>query len=119
LDDGEASKAFVRRRPGHFEPVDAAHIIEDHAEEGVPTVPNGLSLCKLHHAAFDRHFLGIRPDHRILIRPDLLGEKDGPTLLYSIQGLHDTELTAPRKKDLWPDRHRLEERWERFLKAAG
>ncbi|MEX1256760.1 MAG: HNH endonuclease [Gemmatimonadota bacterium] len=43
---------------------------------GVPTVPNGLSLRKLHHAAFDRHFLGIRPDHRILIRPDLLGEKD-------------------------------------------
>lgn len=103
----------------HDELLDAAHIIEDHAEQGIPTVPNGLSLCKLHHAAFDRHFLGIRPDHRVLIRPDLLGEKDGPTLLYSIQGLHNTELSAPRKKELWPDPHRLEARWERFLKAAG
>ncbi|MEX1256762.1 MAG: HNH endonuclease, partial [Gemmatimonadota bacterium] len=93
--------------------------IEDGEDAGGPTVPNGLSLRKLHHAAFELHFLGIRPDHRILIRPDLLGEKDGPTLLHSIQELHDTRLTAPRRKELWPDPHRLEERWERFRKEAG
>lgn len=33
-------------------------------------------LCKLHHAAFDRRFLAVRPDHRILIRPDLLRERE-------------------------------------------
>ena len=85
----------------------------------MPSVPNGLSLCKLHHAAFDRHFLGIRPDHRILIRPDLLREKDGPTLLHSIQGIHDTQLTPPRNQALWPDPVRLGQRWEAFQRAAG
>jgi len=29
---------------------------------GEPVVPNGLALCKLHHAAFDGHLLGINPD---------------------------------------------------------
>jgi Transglycosylase associated protein/HNH endonuclease len=42
-------------------------------------VPNGLSLCKLHHAAFDRHFLGLRPDYVIEVRRDILKEHDGIT----------------------------------------
>lgn len=29
-----------------------------------------LALCKLHHAAFDRYFLGVRPDYVLQVRPD-------------------------------------------------
>ena len=43
----------------HVELLDAAHIIEDKDENGLPELPNGLSLCKIHHAAYDRRFLGI------------------------------------------------------------
>ena len=49
----------------HTELLDAAHIITDREEEGTPQVSNGLSLCKLHHAAFDRFLLGITPDYTI------------------------------------------------------
>ena len=34
-------------------------------------MPNGLSLCKLHHAAFDRHILGITPTLRVEVTPGL------------------------------------------------
>ena len=30
-----------------------------------------LALCKLHHAAFDRHFVGIRPDFEVGSTPRL------------------------------------------------
>jgi putative restriction endonuclease len=48
----------------HHELLDAAHIIADRLTEGVPEVRNGIALCKLHHAAFDKYFLGI-PTSRI------------------------------------------------------
>ena len=41
----------------HVELLEAAHIIPDREEQGEPVVVNGLSLCKLHHAAFDRYFI--------------------------------------------------------------
>jgi putative restriction endonuclease len=56
----------------HAELLDAAHIIPDAEDDGEPVVQNGLSLCKLHHAAYDKQFIGIRPDYIIEIRQDLL-----------------------------------------------
>ena len=38
----------------HEELLDAAHIIPGSEPDGEPMVPNGMALCKLHHAAFDR-----------------------------------------------------------------
>lgn len=64
----------------HGELLDAAHIIPDGRPGGDPIVQNGLALCKLHHAAFDRRFLGIRPDYMVEVRRDLLEENDGPML---------------------------------------
>ncbi len=62
----------------HAELLDAAHIIPDTDPEGEPIIPNGLALCKLHHAAFDRQFLGIRPDYIIELRQDVLDERGRP-----------------------------------------
>ncbi len=62
----------------HVELLDAAHILPDGHPRGEPVVPNGVALCKLHHAAFDRHFLGVRPDLTVELRPDVLREPDGP-----------------------------------------
>jgi len=44
------------------------------------SVVQDFSPGTLHHAAFDAHMLGIRPDYVIEIREDVLDEKDGPTL---------------------------------------
>ncbi len=37
----------------HVELLDAAHIIADGEDGGDPVVPNGMALCKIHHAAYD------------------------------------------------------------------
>ena len=102
----------------HRELLDAAHIIPDSDELGDPIVPNGLSLCKIHHAAFDQNILGVTPDYQIKTRKDILDEIDGPMLRYGLQALHDKTLYLPSKRKLWPDRERLEQRYQRFLHAG-
>jgi putative restriction endonuclease len=64
----------------HGQLLDAAHIVADSAEAGIPSVRNGLALCKIHHAAFDANILGILADLVVEIREDLLHENDGPML---------------------------------------
>ena len=60
----------------HPELLDAAHIIPDAEERGAPVVRNGLSLCRLHHAAYDAYLLAVRPDYTVEVtgvpRPVLL-----------------------------------------------
>lgn len=101
----------------HRQLLDATHIIPD-SEEGEPRVANGLALCKLHHAAFDAFFFGIRPDHRVVVRRSLLDEVDGPMLLHGLQGIHDTSIVAPRSPGLRPDPELLAQRFERFERAS-
>jgi putative restriction endonuclease len=52
----------------HRELLDAAHIVPDSEPGGEPIIKNGIAFCKLHHAAFDRYFIGIRPDYVIVAR---------------------------------------------------
>jgi putative restriction endonuclease len=79
----------------HKELLDAAHIVADSEPDGEPVVSNGLALCKLHHAAFDRFFLSVRPDFTIEIRPDVLQETDGPMLRHGLQGMHRQKIVLP------------------------
>ncbi|MCY4439146.1 MAG: HNH endonuclease [Deltaproteobacteria bacterium] len=109
--------AFCRLR--HGELLDAAHIIPDAEPEGQPIVSNGLSLCRLHHATFDRFFVGVRPDGIIEVRSDILSEFDGPTLQHAIQGLHDQPIAVPRKPAERPSVDLLAERYDRFLEVAA
>jgi putative restriction endonuclease len=102
----------------HIELLDAAHIISDKEDSGDPIVQNGLALCKIHHAAFDNHFIGINPDFIVKIRTDLLNENDGPMLKYGIQSLNNSRLLLPSDKRNWPDKERLEQRFSAFLKAG-
>jgi putative restriction endonuclease len=102
----------------HRELLEAAHILPDGHPNGLPVVPNGLALCKLHHAAFDAHILGIRPDYLIEIRTDVLAEKDGPMLKHGLQGFNGEHLIVPTRRDLRPKREHLEERYELFKRAG-
>ena len=101
----------------HAELLDAAHIISDADPKGEPLVTNGIALCKLHHAAFDRFVLGIRPDYTVEIRDDILHEIDGPMLQHGLQEMHGYTLTLPRRREHRPDRELLELRYERFRSA--
>ena len=108
--------AFCRLR--HLELLEAAHIIPDGEPDGKPIVKNGISLCKLHHAAFDKFLLGVRPDYVIEVREDILKEKDGPMLLHGLQGLHHQKIVLPRPKDLQPNPDLLNRRYQRFMEAG-
>jgi putative restriction endonuclease len=102
----------------HRELLDAAHIIPDSEERGLPTVTNGISLCKLHHAAFDSFMIGISPDYKIQVREDILQEQDGPMLLHGLQGLHGASISLPTRSADRPDQDALDWRYQRFLGTA-
>jgi len=82
--------------------LDAAHIVP-HADGGKAIVPNGLSMCKIHRAAFDANILGVRPDLVLEIREDILDEVDGPMLSLGLKEMHAEELLIRRRRELQPD----------------
>jgi putative restriction endonuclease len=102
----------------HPELLDGAHIIPDGQPRGEPVVPNGLSLCKIHHAAYDANLLGVKPTLVVEVTPRLLLESDGPMLTHGLQAMHGAELLIPREKAAQPDRDRLALRYEQFRAAS-
>jgi putative restriction endonuclease len=102
----------------HAELLDAAHILPDRHQHGLPVVPNGLSLCKIHHAAFDNNIVGIRPDLVVEVQPRVLLETDGPMLRHGLQEMNGTKITVPQERRLQPDRRSLEERYDEFRDAS-
>lgn len=113
--------AYARRcaicRLQRTELLDAAHILADRDERGLPEVPNGLALCRIHHGAFDVGILGISPDYRVHIRADVLAEKDGPMLLHGLQEMDSTRIGLPRSRAEWPRPEYLEARYASFRAA--
>lgn len=102
----------------HSELLDAAHILPDTHPKGEPVVPNGLALCRLHHAAFDQSIMGIRPDLGVEIREDILRETDGPMLVHGLQGFQGAQIVVPRRTELRPKQELLAERYEMFRKTG-
>lgn len=115
LEAYERQCAMCRLR--HVELLDASHILPDSHPRGLPVVPNGISLCKIHHAAYDRNIVGVRPDLLIEVREDILHETDGPMLRHGLQEMAGARLTVPRARASQPDRLALEERFEAFRAA--
>lgn len=103
---------------GHAELLDAAHIVADANGEGDPALTNGLSLCKIHHAAYDRYFLGIDPHGLIHINRRLLDEVDGPMLRHGLQEMHGRQISQPTRESDRPAPERLDHRFTRFRDAA-
>lgn len=102
----------------HGDLLDAAHILED-AAGGRPVITNGLTLCKMHHAAFDRAILGITPDYEVRINGDILREVDGPMLKHGIQSFHGKPLMIlPESDRQRPDRVLLDARYQQFRQAG-
>jgi putative restriction endonuclease len=108
-----ATKCAVCRL-GHGRLLDAAHITPDSDETSSTSVTNGLSLCKIHHTAYDINMMGIDPDYTVHVRQDILAEKDGPMLEYGIKEMHETKLWVPPTAGEKPDPARLETRFQRF-----
>jgi putative restriction endonuclease len=98
--------------------LDAAHIVSDAEARGEPSVTNGLSLCSIHHRAFDEHLVGVSPDREVHVSQRLLEEDDGP-MLELLKGFHRRPIVVPTSQRLQPDAERLAMRFERFTSQTA
>ena len=81
-------------------------------------VSNGLSLCTIHHRAFDQNLVGVSPDYEVRVARRLLDDEDGP-MLEILKGSHGVTIELPRRRAAQPDRERLAVRFERFRNEAS
>jgi putative restriction endonuclease len=98
--------------------LDAAHIVPDTEEHGAPLISNGLSLCSIHHRAFDEDLVGISPDREVRVASRLLDDEDGP-MLELLKTFDGAALQVPVRAGWQPDRERLALRFERFLERSA
>ena len=98
--------------------LDAAHIVGDVESGGEPTVKNGLSLCSIHHRAFDQSLVGVSPEYSVHVSRRMLEDEDGP-MLDLLKGFNNVPLHMPARERDRPDRERLEIRFARFLELAA
>jgi len=111
----EVLGAYGRRcavcRLGESPVLDGAHLVPDQEEIGEPRVMNGLSLCALHHRAFDRDLVGVRPDLTVhVFRERLERPEEEPTRMLT--DFHGRELRLPAAENARPDPELVELRWE-------
>src|SRR5579862_3416516 len=78
--------------------LDAAHIRPDAMPGADAAVRNGLSLCTIHHRAYDQDLVGIDPDHHVHLSERLLEEQDGP-MLELMKTFHGTSIALPRRRE--------------------
>src|SRR5437762_8861486 len=97
--------------------LDAAHILGD-VEGGEPAVSNGLSLCAIHHRAFDQNLVGVSPDYVVHVSRALREDKDGP-MLDLLKHFHGSPLLVPARVSHRPNREQLESRFVRFVDLAA
>jgi putative restriction endonuclease len=93
--------------------LDAAHIVGDTQPTGEPVVSNGLSLCSIHHRAFDQDLVGVSPDYQVHVSHRLLEDHDGP-MLDLLKTFHGQAIVLPTRVVSRPDREQLAARFERF-----
>jgi putative restriction endonuclease len=89
-----------------------AHIVPDSDVVGVPSVQNGLSLCALHHAAYDRDILRIDPECRIKVEHSWIKFSDRFAQV-SLSEFDGKPIQLPKHAEHRPDRVFLEARFNR------
>lgn len=98
--------------------LNASHILPDRDRRGEASVRNGLSLCVIHHEAYDRDLMAVTPDYRVRLTRRLLDDEDGPMLEQGLKAFHEGRIHLPRRSRDHPSREFLEERLARFESAA-
>ena len=111
----ETRCAICQLRHGNL--LDAAHITADGDESSSTSITNGLSLCKIHHAAYDTNIIGIDSNYKVHVRLDILEEIDGPMLLHGIQEMNQKDLWVPKRNSEQPNAERLGKRFESFTQV--
>lgn len=99
--------------------LEAAHIVADSRAHSTTDINNGLSMCRIHHTAYDRNLIGISPDYKVHIGDEIRSSNnEGPIMRYAMQDLNLTKLTLPKNSKHKPSRDGLPERFDEFLSGA-
>jgi putative restriction endonuclease len=98
--------------------LDAAHIVGDIEDLGEPRITNGLSLCAIHHRAFDHNLVGISPDYIVHVSRSLREDEDGP-MLDLLKRFHERPLHVPTRPRDRPDREGLDVRFSEFRRLTA
>ncbi len=86
---------------------EAAHIIPFHISQK-DDVRNGISLCKLHHWAFDTGLISLSKTYKVVVSRLLV--EQGP-MEWRLSKLRDNPIMLPEHDQLYPAQHALE--WHR------
>jgi len=97
--------------------LEAAHIVPDSHEHGNAAVQNGICLSRIHHTAFDKMLIGIRPDYTVVISERLKAITDGPILEEGLKKMDGKKIWVPGSAKLRPSPTHLESRWADFLSS--
>ena len=95
--------------------VEAAHIVP-HSEKGRDDLLNGLSLCRLHHWAFDAGWFAIENDFTILVSSkakflsSTLGKMGDYDFIRSFANMN-FKATLPKRKEVYPHQNAIS--WHR------
>lgn len=82
---------------------EAAHIIP-HKKSYNNDVRNGISLCRLHHWAFDEGLISFNDNYKVIVS-ELMSER-GPTE-WLLSTLHDQSILLPENNELYPAQEAL------------
>jgi putative restriction endonuclease len=93
--------------------LDAGHI-RPFADGGEHVISNGLLLRADLHRLFDKGYLGVERDYRIVVSSRLKHEFQNGKTYYPLQG---ARLTLPRERKDWPDPEALAWHLERRFAA--
>lgn len=69
----------------------------DREDLGEPSISNGLSLCAIHHRAFDQNLVGVSPDCLVHVSRQLREDEDGP-MLELLKGFHERPQALDRTR---------------------
>lgn len=81
--------------------LEAAHIVPVSYPGSTDEISNGIALCPLHHAAFDRCLISISDNYQILINEEEAGRleaTDRKTGLDDFRGMEGKQITLPAKE---------------------
>ena len=95
------------RAPSGESVTDAAHIIP-FSVSGNDDIRNGMSLCKLHHWAFDTGLISVNEAYRVIVSPSATESM--------LTGLDNREILLPREPEHRPAREALAWHREQVMK---
>lgn len=93
--------------------VEACHIIPFSKMQD-DYIQNGISLCPNLHSAFDRGFITIDEEYRIITSPQIIELSEHP---YSLRKLEGKKMLLPENKKLYPSQEKFKHHREEIFKT--